>query len=114
MISSRIRELRKNHNLTQKDFADIMGMSRGAINKYETGERTPDIYTLIKFANYFGVSMDYLVDHKVSTKEKTAYEIVAMFDRKGLSSNDIGSDKFKKLFDIVNYVLDTYCNLSKK
>jgi transcriptional regulator with XRE-family HTH domain len=114
MIGNNIRELRNMHKKTQKEFAAIMGLSRGAINKYETNERTPDIDTLTKMAEYFGVSLDYLVGRKVSAKEKAAHEIVAMFDQKRISSSDIESNELKNMLVIVNFVLETYCRSNKK
>jgi transcriptional regulator with XRE-family HTH domain len=67
MLKDRIRELRLSRNLTQEDFANILGVSRPAITKYETGEREPDYQTLIKISDYFGVSLDYLFGRKTQT-----------------------------------------------
>ena len=114
MIGDRIRELRNMRKFTQKDMAAIMGLSRGAINKYEMNERTPDIGILIKFAEYFGVSLDYLCGREPSAKEIAAYEIVGMFDNKGLAPTDVESNEFKMMIKVVNSVLDAYCSIKKK
>ncbi|WP_169314671.1 helix-turn-helix domain-containing protein [Acetobacterium woodii] len=60
-MSERLRKLRENSNLTQKDAAGIFDISRERYNQYETGKRRPDYDTLIIFADYFNVSTDYLL-----------------------------------------------------
>lgn len=81
MFSIRLRNLRIEKGLTQKELADILNMQNIAISKYELGERNPDNETLINLANYFSVSTDYLLgksDVKNSYKDsgdKTHHEI---------------------------------------
>lgn len=60
MFSEKIKELRKEHNITQIKFAEIFSISPGTIAMWETGKRTPDIETIQKIANYFNVSVDWL------------------------------------------------------
>lgn len=57
----RIRELRKRKKLTQKDLGDIIGAAESTVSLYETGRRTPDLDTLSRLADFFGVSVDYLL-----------------------------------------------------
>lgn len=57
----RIREIRKKCGLTMKELGDRVGVSESAISQYETGKRQPDYETLLKIADYFGVSVDYLL-----------------------------------------------------
>lgn len=57
----KITELRKKLNLTQKQVADSIGVTVIAIQNYENQRRTPTIDILIKLADYFDVSLDYLV-----------------------------------------------------
>lgn len=61
MFASRLKLLRTEKNLTQKELADILNMQNTAISKYELGERKPDQETLKKIASYFSVSIDYLL-----------------------------------------------------
>lgn len=60
-MSNRIRELRKKNKLTMKELGKQVGVVEGTISQYETGKRQPDIEMLSKLANYFGVTIDYLV-----------------------------------------------------
>jgi transcriptional regulator with XRE-family HTH domain len=110
MFGDIIKNLRIDHGITQEELASIMDLSRPTITKYETNERVPDLDTITRLADYFGVSVDYLCGRKPNAKEKAAYEIITMFDRKGLTSSDISSNEYKKLFDVVNHVLEIYCN----
>lgn len=61
MLNDLIKEIRMDNGLTQEDLAIKFNMSRTAISKYETGEREPNIEFLLKFSNYFNVSVDYLL-----------------------------------------------------
>ena len=53
--------LREQLNVTQKAVADYIGLSRQAYAHYEFGDRYPDLKTLCKLADFFGVSVDYLL-----------------------------------------------------
>ena len=57
----RLRELRTEKSLFQKDVAAYLGIDRTTYVKYESGASEPPIETLIKLCNYYGVSLDYLV-----------------------------------------------------
>lgn len=57
----RIKELRKAKNISQLKMAMDLNTNQNTISRYENGEREPSISDLIKIADYFGVSLDYLV-----------------------------------------------------
>jgi len=56
-----LRILREKKSLTQQQVAEMMGVSRAAYGKWEIGEREPDHKTLIKLADLFEVTTDYLL-----------------------------------------------------
>lgn len=60
-FSKRLVELRKSKNLTQKQVYEAVGMSGLGYQRYEYGEREPAFKYLIALADYFDVSLDYLV-----------------------------------------------------
>lgn len=62
MIYRRIRDLREDHDLKQINVAQILNMSQTGYSKYETGENDIPTHVLIKLANYYHVSIDYLLD----------------------------------------------------
>lgn len=57
----RIRDLREDNDLTQKDIAEILGMSQTGYSKYETGENDIPTEVLIKLAKYYNTTTDYLL-----------------------------------------------------
>lgn len=61
IFNKRLRSLREQHKISQKDFAEILGVSNVVLSRYENGERKPDYDMLIKIAEYFDVSVDYLL-----------------------------------------------------
>ncbi|MBQ6893687.1 MAG: helix-turn-helix transcriptional regulator [Clostridia bacterium] len=57
----RLRELRKSKGISQLKLALDLNTNQNTISRYETGEREPGISELIRIADYFDVSIDYLV-----------------------------------------------------
>ncbi|MBE6696846.1 MAG: helix-turn-helix transcriptional regulator [Ruminococcaceae bacterium] len=57
----RLKKLRKARKISQLKLALDLNMNQNSISRYETGEREADYETLIKFADYFDVSLDYLL-----------------------------------------------------
>lgn len=61
VIFVNLRELRKARHMTQVRLALELNMSQNTISRYETGEREPCLSDLIRIADYFNVSIDYLL-----------------------------------------------------
>ncbi len=61
MLPRRLRELREQKQMTQEELGKIFGVDRATISRYETGTRDPDPELLRKFADFFGVTTDYLL-----------------------------------------------------
>lgn len=60
-FADRLKELRINMGVGQKEVGALIDVSDSSIRKYESGERTPDPNALIKLATYFDVTVDYLL-----------------------------------------------------
>jgi len=60
-FGERLKELRKSKNITQKDFATILHVTERAYQNYEMNSSTPNYKLLLTIADYFNVSLDYLV-----------------------------------------------------
>ena len=58
----RLKEIRKSKGISQLKLAMDLNTSQNTISRYETGEREPGITELIKIADYFNVSVDYLLE----------------------------------------------------
>lgn len=73
-LNNKIVELRKTHQYTQQDLADLLGVSKSTYIKYERGERKPKYETLFKLSNIFGVSIDYLLGKEESKTKSNETE----------------------------------------
>lgn len=62
MQLKRLVELRKKHNLNQEDIAKIIGVGRSTYAMYEQGNREMDYQSIIKLANHYKVSLDYIFE----------------------------------------------------
>ena len=58
----RLKMLRKQRGISQLKLALDLNMNQNSISRYESGNREADYATLIKFADYFNVSIDYLLE----------------------------------------------------
>lgn len=74
---NRLKELRKNKNVSLAEVGKAVGVATNTISRYENGKREPKLEMWQKLANYFGVSVPYLqgIDEKPYSKE--VYEVVA-------------------------------------
>ena len=64
----RLKELRKKKGISQLRLATDLNTTQNTISRYETGEREPGISALIKIADYFNVSVDYLISRTENPK----------------------------------------------
>ena len=68
MYFQRLKDLREDRDLLQKDIAEILGISQTAYSRYERGAQTIPVMHLIKLADFYKTSTDYLLGRtKIST-----------------------------------------------
>lgn len=60
----RLSELRKEKGLSQKDFGKIIGAAQNTVSQWENGSREPDNETINRIANFFNISIDYLLGNE--------------------------------------------------
>lgn len=60
-----LKELIEQYDITQKELAKALTITPSALGNYVQGTREPDYRTLIRIADYFHVTTDYLLDHKI-------------------------------------------------
>lgn len=60
VILVRLKELRKARRITQLKLAMDLNLTQNTVSRYETGEREPGIAELVRIADYFHISVDYL------------------------------------------------------
>lgn len=82
-----LRELREEKDLTQQQLADKIGISQKAISFWETDKRTPNTDDYIKIADFFGVTLDYLVNREY--KDTTYNTIIDQRHNQGTINNNI-------------------------
>ena len=81
MFAENIRRLRKNRGLTQKEAAEIFGVSQSTYALYEAGKREPPFDTLIKMADFYGVTCDMLLSHStVNAKGFTYAQVITLLE----------------------------------
>lgn len=94
-LGEKLQELRKGKGISQEGFAEIMGVSRQAISKWELNQSYPEMEKLIEVSDYFQVSLDYLVKEGVD-------EAVEESEQK----NEVFVDKQENKFvDVIRMVL---------
>lgn len=62
MLNTKIKELRLSHNLSQVELAQKLSVTKQTVSNWENNNIQPSIDMLIKIADYFSVSTDYLLD----------------------------------------------------
>ncbi len=70
MVFERIRALREDHDKKQTELAEYLGIQQNTYSDYETGKITVPIDALIKLADYYQVTLDYLVGREVPKKNR--------------------------------------------
>ena len=71
IISEKIMSLRKQYGWSQEELADLVGVSRQSVSKWESAASMPDIQKIIKLSEVFGVSVDYLLKDEMDLPESS-------------------------------------------
>lgn len=72
-----LKKLREEKQLTQQELADIFNLSKSNISKYENNILEPNLSSLSEFADFFGVSMNFLLGKPEKEPEKTTEPILS-------------------------------------
>lgn len=100
----RVGELRKKRNLTQKQLADIMGIDQTAISNWERGKVLPDNANLLKLANFFNVSLDYLLGRSQTDNVHLALSTSDIDLITYAAHNGLTIDDLMEFIDFVNKI----------
>ena len=84
-FGARLRKLRKESELTQQQLADKLDVTKASISAYETNAKYPSIEVLIKIANTFNVSSDYLL----GISQNVQFDNFMLTDEQSLIVSDI-------------------------
>ena len=92
-IGNKLKTLRKGRKLTQLELSEKLDLSRATISNYEVGRRTPHLSELRRFAEFYGVGLDYF---GVETTDES-FELLSR--AKSVFSNpDIPNDERERLY----------------
>ena len=75
MSTNRIKDLREDRDLRQTDVAEATGIDQRTLSNYETGKTNPDSFALIRLADFFDVSIDYLLG-RTNLRKDTADDVL--------------------------------------
>lgn len=78
-LGERLRALRESTMMSQAKFAKEIGSSQSAINRFENNQSEPNYTIMLRYADYFNISMDYLYG-RTDKPEGMAYEFKPRFD----------------------------------
>lgn len=86
-LSSRLQELRKEAGYSQEQLAEMLGVSRQAVSKWESGQTNPDINNVGRLSEIYGKSTDYIIfgeerEPEVVYREKIVYEDKIVYQEK--------------------------------
>lgn len=77
-IAEKIKQLRKDNNMTQENLAEKLNVSRQTISKWETNIAIPDANNIVAISKVFNITTDELLDYKVETIKKKKQFIIDM------------------------------------
>ena len=111
-LGEKLSKLRKEYNYTQEQLADILGVTRQSISKWESDIAYPETEKLIELGKLFECSMDYLLKDDVTEKtdtsvsESTFNEKVTEISKKVMTDKNKG--KAKKILKIIGIILAVF------
>jgi transcriptional regulator with XRE-family HTH domain len=85
----RLRAIRDKHGLKQNEAAQKVGIKNNTLSSYESGDRQPDYNTLIKLADLYETSVEYLLRGTEPTKNENENKNLFFFDTEGLTDDEI-------------------------
>ncbi len=105
-LASNIRQMRRQRALTQEQLAEVMGVTVGAVHKWEAGLSVPELNMIVELADFFDVSVDALLgyqlkDNRIGTVIDRLTGYTRSMDPQGLAEAEKALQKYPHTFDIV-------------
>ena len=95
-IGNKLKTLRKGRGLTQFELSDKMQLSRATISNYEVGRRTPHLPELQRFAEFYGVGLDYFGVETTDESFELLSRAKSVFTNKELSA-EVKTELYKEI-----------------
>lgn len=105
-ISENIKKYRKERKMTQEQLAEVLGVTVGAVYKWESGICLPELRLIMNLAEYFDTSVDVLIGYEMIDKGLKAIKdrlksYISNADEEGISEADQALSKYPNNFDVV-------------
>lgn len=111
-LPERLRQLREEKEWTQEQLGEILNVSGATVNRYEKGLRNPAPETMVKLAEIFNISLDYLLGRFDSRWPSQAAEMPQKYHRNSEQLSDIGEqlpdEARKELAYLKEYIIKKY------
>ena len=106
-LNENIRAQRKARGLTQEQLAEVLGVTVGAVHKWEVGLSTPELPLIVEMADFFDISVDALLgyalkDNRLEAIESRLWRYHSEKDREGLAEVEKALKKYPGAFGIVH------------
>lgn len=95
MFANKLKELRMQHGLTQAQLAKELGIGMSTIGMYESDIRKPSFEVLTRIANYFNVSIDYLISEDTNNNVMKLASII----------NSLSIEQRKQVESFINFII---------
>lgn len=111
-LGNRLKSLREENDIKQKDLADYLNIAKSTLSQYESGQRIPNDEIKNKLADYFNVSLDYLMGKsniKESAEEllKDKRTTIALHNDNGID-DELPEEAKKEIENFIEYVKQKY------
>ena len=100
----KLKELRKNKGITQQEIAEKLGINNVTYYGYEKERTEPNLQMLIKIADYYGVSLDYLCDHQTQNQIDIGY-LTDMQKQTILALKQLNESNLAEVYGYINGLL---------
>ncbi len=107
MFAQRLKELRSEKGVVQKDVANFLNITTSAYGFYEQGKRVPDTDIMIKLSNYFNVSLDYLLG-KTDIKNYTEDPNITIALHSDTDYDELPKEAKDEINNFIEYVKQKY------
>lgn len=105
IIAKRLSELRKEKGVKQDEIAELLNVKRATVANYETGKRAPDYETIIKLADYYGVSCDYIL-RGVTSEFANIHSTTGLSGRAIEILKDMNEIEDIDFLNLINYLIE--------
>ena len=107
LFGDKLKELRKNSNLTQEEFGKLFNVAKNTVSYWEANISKPDIDLIKEIAQYFGVTTDYLLGLNQEDIDKIEKLKIALKEAGMMVGDDLTFEQLEKTLQIVDMIKDT-------